>query len=188
MNHRFKSAIVVFAMLITASSLLAQARVSPHETLNTIVEAGDGRTGLRLMLVYGRPYSKAPRGNEIRKIWGTLVPYGKVWRTGADEATHFITPVTLEMGGVTIPAGTYTLWTLPQSDGSAKLIINKAIGIWGESYDEKQDLARVDLKKAALDKDVDQFTMSIDSASTTSFVLKLEWEKTQYAVPFTVKK
>ncbi len=69
--------------------------------------------GNRVMVTYGRPYTKNPRSGEVRKIWGGLVPYGKVWRTGADEATILITQKPITLGGAAVPAGAYTLWTLP---------------------------------------------------------------------------
>ncbi|MDB6023669.1 MAG: hypothetical protein JWQ04_3526, partial [Pedosphaera sp.] len=120
-----------------------------------------------------------------------LVPYGKIWRTGADEATLLITQKSIKMGDTTIPAGAYTLFTLPNEDGTAKLVINKQVGQWGVgpgSYDEKQDLARVDLKKEALEKPLDQFMMAIEKNSSGGGVIKLMWEDTQYSVPFAVEK
>lgn len=162
-----------------------QRRVSPHETISAVID------GNRVTVTYGRPYTKNPRSGEVRKIWGSLVPYGKVWRTGADEATLLITQKPIVLGGTTVPAGAYTLWTLPQEDGSAKLIINKQIGQWGVgpgSYDEKQDLARVDLKKDALDAPVDQFTMAVAKNTDGGGILKLSWENTQFSAPFTVQK
>lgn len=189
MRNLLPAFIVVAALLLVASPLMAQRqRNSPHETVSTIVE-GNYQAGTRVMLVYGRPYTKHPRTGEVRKIWGGLVPFGKVWRTGADEATLLIAPATLEMGGATIPPGAYTLFTLPQEDGSAKLIINKQIGQWGTQYDEKQDLARVDLKKDALDTPVEQFTMAIErTGDGGAGVLKMMWENVQYSIPFTIKK
>jgi hypothetical protein len=84
------------------------------------------------------------------------------------------------------------LWTLPNQDGTAKLIINKQIGQWGlgpGSYDEKQDLARVDLKKEAVETPVDQFTMEVvKDPSGAGGVLRMAWEKTAFSVPFTVQK
>jgi len=139
-------------------------------------------------LVYGRPYTKDPKSGEARKIWGGLVPYGKVWRTGADEATLLITQKPIMIGETTVPAGAYTLFTLPAEDGSAKLIINKQVGQWGVgpgAYDEKQDLARIDLKKEALEKPVDQFTMSVGKNPSGGGLIKLMWEDTQYSVAFT---
>jgi len=149
------------------------------------------------MFVYGRPYTKSPRTGEIRKIWGGLVPFGQVWRTGADEATLLITQQPIVLGSATIPAGCYSVWTLPNEDGTAKLIINKQIGQWGEDmrdpknvYDEANDVARVDLKKSDLDTSVDQFTLSIEKDPDVQGggLIKLKWEKTQYAVAFAVAK
>jgi len=182
------SAFVLMA-IVSTPVMAQQKRVSPHETVGSVID------GNRVTIIYGRPYTKDPKTGEPRKIWGGLVPYGKVWRTGADEATLFITQQDLQMGDATIPAGAYTLWTLPNEDGTAKLIINKQIGQWGQDYkdmkkvyDEKNDQARVDLKKEPLDKPVDQFTISIAKNPSGGGVLKLMWEDTQYTVPFTVKK
>ena len=124
----------------------------------------------------------------MRKIWGGLVPYGKVWRTGSDEATLLITQKPLVIGETTVPAGAYSLYTLPNEDGTAKLIINKQIGQWGTQYDESQDLARVDLKKSDLEKPADQFTMAVAKGASGGGVIKLMWETTQYTVDFTVQK
>ena len=180
---RFTLALVSLALLGTLRLTAQQhPRVSPHETISTTVDDN------RVSVVYGRPYSKDPKTGEIRKIWGTLVPTGKVWRTGADEATVFITQRPLVLGGVAIPAGTYTLFTLPAADGSAKLIVNKQVGQWGTQYNEAQDLARIDLKKDTLNPPLDQFTMSVAKAPSGGGVLVLMWENTQYSVPFTVQK
>ncbi len=159
-----------------------QQRASPHETTSLVID------GNRVTLVYGRPYTKSPKNGEMRKIWGGLVPFGKVWRLGADEATLLITQNPLTLAGTDIPAGAYTLFLLPAEDGSAKLIISKQLGQWGLQYDEKQDLARIDLKKAPLDTAVDQFTMGIEKNQGGGGVIKMKWENTEYDVPFTVKK
>ncbi len=154
---------IITVVLLGASPLMAQQkRVSPHETTSTVVD------GNRVTVVYGRPYTKDPRSSEPRKIWGGLVPFGKVWRTGADEATVLITQKPIVMGDATISAGAYTLRTLPNEDGTAKLIINKQIGQWGigsGTYDESQDVARIDLKKDVLDVPVDEFTIAIGKNS-----------------------
>lgn len=182
--NKIKALLVIAIVAGGVLPLMAQQkRVSPHETVSAVVD------GNRITVTYGRPYVKNPRTGEPRKIWGGLVPYGKIWRTGADEATVFTTQKTLVLGGATIPAGTYTLWTLPAADGSAKLIFNKQVGQWGVgpgSYDEKQDVARVDLKKTPLDQPVEQFTMAISKAETGG-VIKLSWENTEFSVPFTVQ-
>src|SRR5438105_4681912 len=123
--------------------------------------------GKKITVDYSRPYMKG------RKIMGGLVPYGQVWRTGANEATTFVTDADLSVEGVTIPQGSYTLYTLP-SAGTWKLIINKQTGQWGTIYNEKQDLARVDLKKETIETPVEQFTISFTPSGSTC-AMKLEW-------------
>ena len=178
-----KSLLLVAAIAGCALPLMAQQkRVSPHETVGGVID------GNRVTIVYGRPYTKDPKSGEARKIWGGLVPYGQVWRTGADEATLLITQKPLMMGDTTIPAGVYTLYTLPQEDGTAKLIVNKQVGQWGTQYDESQDLARIDLKKDALDTPVDQLTIAVSKNKSGGGLLKMSWENTQYSVPFTIQK
>jgi hypothetical protein len=184
--NNIKSILVVAALILCALPLMAQQkRVSPHETISAVIDGG------RVTIVYGRPYTKDPKSGEVRKIWGGLVPNGKVWRTGADEATLLITQKPIMIGETMIPAGAYTLFTLPAEDGSAKLIINKQVGQWGVgpgSYDRKQDLARVDLTKEALDQPVDQFTMAVAKNPSGGGVIKLMWENTQYSTAFTIVK
>jgi len=193
-NHmnKLKSILTIAAIALSTLPLAAQQKKfnstggnSPHETTSAVVE------GSRVTITYGRPFTKDPRSGEPRKIWGGLVPYGKVWRTGSDEATTLITQKPLMFGDTAVPAGAYTLWTLPADDGSAKLIINKQIGQWGVgpgSYDESNDLARIDLTKAALDAPVDQFTMSVSKNPSGGGLLKMSWENTQYSTTFTVQK
>jgi hypothetical protein len=181
---KFKTALVITTIIAATLPLLAQpkTRISPQATITADID------GNNLKLVYSRPYSKDPKSGEIRKIWGKLVPYGKVWRTGANEATLLTTAQPIVLGGTEVPAGTYSLYTLPMEDGTAKLIINKQTGQWGTQYDQKQDLARIDLKKDTLDKTVDQFTMAIEPNPAGGGVLKMMWENTGYEVSFTVKK
>jgi hypothetical protein len=188
MNHmnKLKSTLTIAAILVSALPLMAQQkRISPHETISAVID------GNRVTIVYGRPYTKKPGTSENRKIWGGLVPYGKVWRTGADEATLLITQNPIVFGETTIPAGAYTLWTLPNEDGTAKLIVNKQIGQWGEGatvYDEKQDVARIDLKKEVLDAPVDQLTMAVGKNPSGGGLVKMSWENAQFSAPFTVQK
>ncbi len=184
--NKIKSILTVAAVMMTALPLLAQQkRLSPHETISSVIE------GNRVTVTYGRPYTKSPKTGEMRKIWGGLVPYGAVWRTGSDEATILITQKPILIGDAAVPAGAYTLFTLPNEDGTAKLIINKQIGQWGignKSYDQSQDLARVDLKKEPVDTAVDEFTMAIEKNPAGGGILKMSQENTQYTVGFTVQK
>ncbi len=183
---KIKSIITLAALVASLLPVAAQQkRVSPHETVSAVI------AGSRVTVTYGRPYTKDHKTGETRKIWGGLVPYGKVWRMGADEATTLITQMPLMFGDTAVPAGAYTLWTLPAEDGSAKLIINKQIGQWGVgpgSYDEKSDLARIDLTKTALDTPVDQLTIAVAKNPAGGGILKMSWENTEYDAPFTVQK
>jgi len=176
--------LLLLPILFAASPLSAQERqrVSPHETVNATID------GNEVSVVYGRPYSKDPKSGEKRKIWGGLVPFGKVWRLSADEATLLTTKQPTDMNGTAIPAGTYSLFLLPEESGSAKLIVNKQTGQWGTKYDEKQDLARINVKKEAAAKAADQFTIDVEKKDGGGGVLKMTWEDVQYSVPFTVSK
>jgi hypothetical protein len=126
---------------------------------------------------YGRP---SMRG---RVIMGGLVPWGIVWRTGANEATHMKTNFPMIFGGVPVPKGLYTLWTLPSPHGW-KVIVNKQTGQWGTDYQERQDLARLDAKVETLGAPVDTFTIGLKKTGATSGELTLSWEKTRVIVPF----
>ena len=176
LHKRMTLAMTIFLALAIALPLAAQMakRLSPHESVELSVN------GKKIRAVYGRPYMKG------RKIMGGLVPYGQVWRTGADEATVFTTEADLVMDGVTIRKGSYTLFTLP-SEGTWKLIINKQTGQWGTDYDESQDLARIELKKEILSQPVEQFTISLEKRGASNGVMKLAWEKTLPWVEFTLK-
>lgn len=157
-------------------------RVSPPDIAGTVVD------GNRVTVYYSRPFTKDPKTGAARKIWGGLIPYGKVWRAGANEATLLVTQGPIDVAGTTIPGGAFTLFVLPTEDGKAQLIVNKQIGQWGLTYDEKQDVGRVAMTKEELKQPVDQFTMAVQRNPAGGGVIKLMWESTQYSVPFTVKK
>jgi hypothetical protein len=159
------------AALASATVLYAQeAKPSPPGKAEVELK------GKSISIVYSRP---SMRG---RKIMGGLVPYGQVWRTGANDATSLKTAADLDIGGTKVPAGSYTLYTLPSAD-TWKLIINKQTGQFGTEYDEKQDLARVDLVKTALPTPLEQFTIEFVKSGTGAADLVLEWETTKLSVP-----
>ena len=181
--NKMKSTLLVAAMIASVlPSMAQQRRVSPHETISTVID------GCRVVVVYGRPYTKNPRGGEDRKIWGGLVPYGKVWRLGADEATLLVAQKAIMVGDVAVPAGAYTLFMMPEENGASKLIINKQVGQWGLQYSEGEDLGRVEMKKEAAEKKADQLTMAIEKNPAGGGMLKVMWEDTEFSVPITVKK
>jgi len=142
------------------------------------VKFDDGKT---VSIQYSRP---SMRG---RKIFGGLVPYNEVWRTGANAATSMKTDVALTIGGANVPAGNYTLYTLP-GPTSWKLIINKQTGQWGTEYNQAQDLVRVDMKVGQLSSPLEQFTISFDKTGGNSAMLKLEWDTTVAGVDVKEKK
>jgi hypothetical protein len=131
-----------------------------------------------LTIDYGRPHRRG------RQIFGTVVPWGQVWRTGANAATGFTTDADLTIKGTRIPRGSYTLFTLP-TPGGTKLIVNKQTGQWGTQYDETQDLARIDLTAEQLAQPIEVFTIAVE-ANDGGGVLSLAWDRTRYSVPFTV--
>jgi Protein of unknown function (DUF2911) len=165
------------AIVVVSLANAQQARVSPHETISARL------AGNLVTITYGRPYSKDPKAGTIRKIWGGLVPWGKAWRTGSDEATTLVTQGAIKIGDKEIPAGAYTLYTIPSETGTSQLAISKTIGKWGIPVDEKNDLARVDLKKSDVESQVDQFTMALETKKgAPSGLLKMTWERTQFSV------
>lgn len=163
---------------------------TPHATTSGVI-GPNRREGSMITITYGRPYAVHPRkGGEARKIWGGLVPWGKADRLGADEATSIILQHAIETGGTTIPAGVYTLYLIPQEGEGSKLAFSRSIGKWGVPVDEANDQARVPLKKTALDRNVDQLTLFVQNTPAQSLngVIRIQWEKTEFALPFTVKK
>jgi len=135
--------------------------------------------GARLQITYGRP---ARRG---RAIWGGLVPYGAVWRTGANAATQFETDRDVTIGDLDVPAGRYTLWTTFTAD-QATLIVNRQNDIWGTAYDEAADLGRTALERETLEEPVERFTIDIEPTDRGG-ILRLSWDRTRFSVPITVR-
>lgn len=171
------AALSLSAMLVT---LTASIFGSQGQRLSPPGAAEFTLNGKKIIVKYSRPLMRG------RKIMGELVPYDKVWRTGANEATSFTTEADLVMGGVTILKGSYTLYTLPSANGW-KLIINKQTGQWGTDYDQSQDFARIDMKMERLNDPVEQFTISF-APTPKGGVMKLEWETTRASVEFSEKK
>jgi DUF2911 family protein len=116
-----------------------------------------------------------------RKIFGGLVRYGEVWRTGANEATTFVANTDLMIGGNHVPAGSYTIFTIPNPD-KWTLIISKKTGEWGIPYPgTDQDLVRVDMKASKLPAPVENFTIAFDKTSG-GCIMRIEWETTRASV------
>jgi Protein of unknown function (DUF2911) len=172
--------LLIAAALLSKTASAEQTRTSPHETTSTVF--GDRHTGNRVTLIYGRPYSKDPKTGAMRVIWGSLVPWDAPYRLGADEATMFITQQAIVVGDATIPAGAYSLYLIPSEKGASKLVFSKSVGQWGAPVDTGHDFAQVEVARGALDSQVDQLTLSIDKDPSGGGTLKIQWEKTQFAV------
>ena len=176
-----RQGVIAVALFLAVATLAAQQadkskRPSPPGTAEFTF--ADGK---KVTINYSRPSAKG------RKIVGGLVPYDQVWRTGANEATSLKSDADLVIGGTTVPAGSYTLYSLP-SQSAWKLIINKQTGQWGTQYDQSQDLARVDMNVTQLSQPVEQFTISFEKSGGDVAKLNLEWEKTRASVDVQEKK
>jgi hypothetical protein len=149
----------------------AMGPASPLDSVKAAVGAA------QVAVVYSRP---SVRG---RTVWGgVLVPYGQIWRTGANAATTFRTSADLVVGGTRVPAGTYTLFTMPGASAS-QLVISKQTGQWGTEYKPDQDLARVPLTATALPAPVEQFTIAVEPAAAGGANLVMRWGDRQLSAP-----
>ena len=131
-----------------------------------------------LELIYSRP------GMKGRKIFGDLVPYGKVWRTGANQATRLKFSDDVMIGGQPVKAGEYAVFTIP-NEKEWDIIINKGSANWGTDYKQQDDIVRVKARPVKLDNPVETFTMQFDNVKPSSADLTIMWDKTAVAVPIT---
>src|SRR6202035_541859 len=139
----------VFTLCLVSFAQDKSKRPSPAEQAQC--KFSDGKT---ITVDYSSPRAKG------RKIFGELVPFGQVWRTGANEATTFVTSADVVVGGKTVPAGSYTIFTVPNAD-KWTLIINKKTGEWGIPYKyESDELVRVEMNVSKLPSPVENFTLA----------------------------
>lgn len=158
----------------TSAPQAAPARPSPPATATVSLN------GKSITIKYSAP---SMRG---RKIMGELVPFDKVWRTGANEATTFVTEANLRIGSAAVPAGSYTLYTLP-SASQWLLIVNKQTGQWGTVYNQDQDLVRIPMTGATLPSPQEKMSISFENTSGSSTVLHIRWENTDQSVRITAE-
>ena len=167
-----------FAATIVSSSAFAQNDNKPP--LSPPAQASVGIGSHTITIDYGAP---SMRG---RKIFGGLVPFDHWWRTGANAATTLKTDVNLRIGDLGVPAGTYTLYTMPGQNGWT-LIVNKQTGQWGTKYDESQDLGRVKMEEGVIPSSpVETFQIKFDHTTDTTTELHMRWETTSVFVGVTV--
>ena len=178
-NYIATIALAAIALTLSAIPTHAQQdkakRPSPPESVTCTLASGK-----TIKVDYSSPRMKG------RKIYGSLVPYGLVWRAGANEATTFHTDVDLTVDGKKVPAGDYTIFTIPNAD-KWKLIISKKTGEWGTDYPgEPNDLARVDMKVSALSAPMENFTISFVQ-SGKSCTMQMDWESTRASIDLDAK-
>ncbi len=174
-----KTAVVVLFILSVTLLLAAQQDKSkrPSPPAQAQCKLPDGKT---ITTDYSSPRAKG------RQIFGGLVPYNEVWRTGANEATTFVTTANLTVEGKDVPAGSYTIFTVPAQD-KWTLIINKKTGEWGIPYHyESDELVRVPMQVGKTSGPVENFTINYDQ-SGGGCTLQISWENTQASVKFSEK-
>jgi hypothetical protein len=179
-----KKLVLIPAVLLAIATLApAQMQMSqdkskrPSPPANAECKFSNGKT---VKIDYSSPRAKG------RKIFGGVVPYGEVWRTGANEATTFVADTNLNVGGTAVPAGSYTIFTVPKAD-AWMLVISKKTGEWGTDYaGEKEDLARIPMSVSKTSGPVENFTIAFEQGSKKCS-LQMEWENTRAAVEVSEK-
>jgi hypothetical protein len=171
-------AVMIMGLTVFAASSCAQDKgARPSPPAKAVCKIADGKM---ITIDYSSPRMKG------RKIFGDLVPYGKIWRAGANEATTFVTTTDLTVGGTTVPAGSYTIFTVPNAD-KWTLVISKKTGEWGTAYPgEANDLARVEMSVSKTAAPEENFTIDFDQ-SGSSCTLQMKWENTQASVKIAAK-
>lgn len=180
---------VMNTLLLSATFVAISISVAAQKT--TQIHPGNGgsphvRTewslaDANIAVEYGRPYLKG------RTIGKEIVPFGHIWRFGADEATTLMTDKALRFGNLTVPAGKVTLWIMPSSGEKWQLVINKETGQGGMDYNAEHDMGRVDLKVDKTTAPVEQLTISLDP-NPGGGILKAEWGTVRASIPFTIVK
>ena len=172
--------VILGSFVMLAGSGVGQADKSkrPSPPAKAECKFSDGNS---ITVDYSSPRMKG------RQIYGGLVPYGQVWRAGANEATTFVTTTNVNVGGMDVPAGSYTIFAIPNPD-KWTLIVSKKTGEWGIPYPgEANDLGRVEMKVSKLTAPVENFTISFEQTGS-GCTLHLDWETTRASVAIAKKK
>ncbi len=171
MIKKLIACIAISLMLVTAQcQMLKTPQPSPGQT----IKQDFGISSVEL--TYSRP------GIKGRKIFGDLVPYGKVWRTGANSATHLKFGDDVTIGGQPLKAGEYVLYTIP-NPGEWDVIINKGVNNWGTEYKQEEDAVRFKVRSMTMDEPMETFTMQFANVKPGSMELHIMWDKTAIAIP-----
>jgi hypothetical protein len=174
-EHCLTLGFILAAFSMAATPVAAQVVSPPAKTSCRFL---DGKT---ITVHYSSPRMRR------RKIFGDLVPFGEVWRVGADDATTFVPTTDVIVGGKNVPAGKYTLFALP-TQNKWTLIVSKQTGEWGIPYPGAQfDFARMEMKVSKLPSPLENFMISFDQTGT-GCTMKMDWETTRAAVDVAEKK
>jgi hypothetical protein len=149
-------------------------QLSPRDTVRASIGP------VSITIDYSRPRARG------RVLLGNVIPFNRVWRTGANAATQFTTSAPVRLAGVQLAPGTYTLWTIPQQNG-VDLIVNGQAGQWGTQYDHSRDVGQAPMQSATLSTPVDQFTISVPAKDARHGTLTLEWGSFRWTAPIEVR-
>jgi hypothetical protein len=165
-------ACLTLGLMAALGSAQGDKAARPSPAAKASCALADGKS---ITVDYSSPRAKG------RKIFGGLVPYGEVWRAGANEATTFVTTTDVMVGGTHVPAGSYTIFAIPNKD-KWTLVISKKTGEWGTAYPgQPEDLARIDMKASTLPSAVENFTIAFDKTAS-GCTLRMDWETTRASV------
>jgi hypothetical protein len=160
--------------LAAAERRTGQQQVSVRDTVRTSIGSAT------FTVDYSRPRARG------RTLLGNVIPHGRVWRTGANAATQFTTSRPITLAGLPVPAGTYTLWTVPHADGGVDLIVNRQTGQWGTSYGRAHDLGTAKMKSEPLATPVELFTIAIEPGGARAGTLVMAWGTFRWTAPIVV--
>ena len=165
------AAIAIAGIAITSSAQVKMPAPSPTQTVKQDFGIGN------ITLTYSRPSAKG------RKIYGDLVPYNKLWRTGANAATRIAFSEPVEINGKKIDTGTYVIYTIPNVD-AWEIILNKGLKNWGtDGYKESEDVVRFKVEPIKSKNKIESFTMEFSDVTATNCLLEIKCEKTAVVIP-----
>jgi hypothetical protein len=164
----------ITARLAAAEHATGQQQLSVRDTVRATIGAAS------FTVDYGRPLARG------RTLLGDVIPYDRIWRTGANAATQFTTSAPITLAGLSLPAGTYTLWTAPHQQG-VELIVNKQTGQWGTEYSREQDLGRARIGSENAATPVEKFTISIEPRDAKHGTLALAWGNFRWTAPIVLR-
>lgn len=174
-----KLAATLFATVILPGAVLIASAQETKAPLSPPAHTSATIDGKKVSIDYSSPRMRG------RKIMGELVPYDKVWRAGANSATKFVTEADLDINGLKVPKGEYTIYAIP-SESEWTLIVNKETGQWGTEYNESKDLGRIKMSVSKTSSPVEDFKIELSSAGGNKGELTMTWENTKASVPFTI--